>query len=386
MTFRTNLQALRARRNMTQEQLAMLLGVSRQAISKWESEKAYPEMDKLLAICDLFDCTLDDLVLGDVTRPATGTADAVNVTGEGADASAVRNAVDLSRTRDLTAKDDQADGYPGDPSSGGLPGPFRAESSPDDDSTFPPRDPIGYDVHRRRFALMIAAGVATVIASVGVANLFDPVNSIIGSSPFNDLLMFACIGVGTIVGLALLIPGGMSHVVFARRHPYVEDPYTEDDHDREMRLLATGIVGGMVAILVGIVVVVYADDVLGIAAGWPNAVMLLLGALAVFGFVYCGMRYGLLNIDDYNRAAENDRGEERRTEQQAFSGRLTVVVCGVIMLVATIIALCLLLLMPGADAGAWSVFALFWLPWPVGGMLCGIAALVIWLCGDRPDR
>ena len=41
MSFRTNLQYLRAQRNMTQERLAMLLGVSRQAISKWESEKAY---------------------------------------------------------------------------------------------------------------------------------------------------------------------------------------------------------------------------------------------------------------------------------------------------------------------------------------------------------
>lgn len=38
MSFRTNLQYLRAQRNMTQERLAMLLGVSRQAISKWESE------------------------------------------------------------------------------------------------------------------------------------------------------------------------------------------------------------------------------------------------------------------------------------------------------------------------------------------------------------
>ena len=60
MSFRANLQYLRAQRNMPQEQLAMLLGVSRQAISKWESEKAYPEMDKLLMICDLFGCTLDE--------------------------------------------------------------------------------------------------------------------------------------------------------------------------------------------------------------------------------------------------------------------------------------------------------------------------------------
>ena len=70
MSFQRNLQTLRTGRNLTQERLAMLLGVSRQAISKWESGKAYPEMDKLLMICDLFGCTLDDLVLGDVTRPS----------------------------------------------------------------------------------------------------------------------------------------------------------------------------------------------------------------------------------------------------------------------------------------------------------------------------
>lgn len=96
MSFRANLQYLRAQRNMPQEQLAMLLGVSRQAISKWESEKAYPEMDKLLMICDLFGCALDDLVLGDVSASvnvgaaARGAAEgdhgsaARTVTGEGA--------------------------------------------------------------------------------------------------------------------------------------------------------------------------------------------------------------------------------------------------------------------------------------------------------------
>ena len=54
MSFRENLQYLRGTRNMTQEQLAMLLGVSRQAISKWESEKSYPDMDQMLMIFHLF--------------------------------------------------------------------------------------------------------------------------------------------------------------------------------------------------------------------------------------------------------------------------------------------------------------------------------------------
>ena len=70
MSFRDNLLHLRGANNMTQEQLAMLLGVSRQSVAKWEAERSYPEMDKLLKMCEVFNCTLDDLVQGDLTdRP-----------------------------------------------------------------------------------------------------------------------------------------------------------------------------------------------------------------------------------------------------------------------------------------------------------------------------
>ena len=79
MGFRENLQHLRATRNMTQEQLAMLLGVSRQSVTKWEAAKSYPEMDKLLKICQIFECSLDDLVTGDVAALA-GNASSVNGT------------------------------------------------------------------------------------------------------------------------------------------------------------------------------------------------------------------------------------------------------------------------------------------------------------------
>ena len=76
MSFRDNLQHLRAERNMTQEQLAMLLGVSRQSVTKWEAERAMPELDKLLKMCQIFDCTLDDLVTGDLAARAAVSADA----------------------------------------------------------------------------------------------------------------------------------------------------------------------------------------------------------------------------------------------------------------------------------------------------------------------
>ncbi len=65
MNFGDNLQFYRKKNNITQEQLAEKLSVSRQSISKWESNTTYPEMDKLLQICDLFACTLDTLLRGD---------------------------------------------------------------------------------------------------------------------------------------------------------------------------------------------------------------------------------------------------------------------------------------------------------------------------------
>jgi transcriptional regulator with XRE-family HTH domain len=65
--------------NYTQEQLAGLLGVSRQSVSKWESDIAYPETDKLVKMGKLFDCSLDYLLNESVTDK-----NAVASSGEGA--------------------------------------------------------------------------------------------------------------------------------------------------------------------------------------------------------------------------------------------------------------------------------------------------------------
>lgn len=59
MTFGDKLAQLRREQNYTQEQLADILGVTRQSVSKWESGLSYPETEKLIKICELFDCSLD---------------------------------------------------------------------------------------------------------------------------------------------------------------------------------------------------------------------------------------------------------------------------------------------------------------------------------------
>ena len=64
---------LRRRMGFSQEQLAERIGVSRQAISKWESGQSTPDLDKLLALSQCFGVTMDELT-GD--RPVPGAAGA----------------------------------------------------------------------------------------------------------------------------------------------------------------------------------------------------------------------------------------------------------------------------------------------------------------------
>ena len=68
MTLGEKIAKQRKELNYTQEQLADVLGVSRQSISKWESDLAYPETDKLIKLGKMFDCSMDYLLNEDVNE------------------------------------------------------------------------------------------------------------------------------------------------------------------------------------------------------------------------------------------------------------------------------------------------------------------------------
>ena len=74
MTLGEKLSKLRKENNITQEQLADALGVSRQSVSKWESDSAYPETEKLIRISAMFQCSLDYLLKEEVSESAGGPA------------------------------------------------------------------------------------------------------------------------------------------------------------------------------------------------------------------------------------------------------------------------------------------------------------------------
>ena len=62
MKFGENLYNLRKYSKLSQEKLAEKMDVSRQSISKWENGESYPEMEKMLKLCSIFHCKLNDLV------------------------------------------------------------------------------------------------------------------------------------------------------------------------------------------------------------------------------------------------------------------------------------------------------------------------------------
>ena len=65
MTLGNKISALRSAAQISQEDLAEKLGVSRQSVSKWEMDQAIPQIDKVLLLCELFSVSCDALLRED---------------------------------------------------------------------------------------------------------------------------------------------------------------------------------------------------------------------------------------------------------------------------------------------------------------------------------
>ncbi len=230
MSFGTNLQYLRKKNEMTQEALAEALAVSRQSVSKWESDGAYPEMEKLLALCELFSCTLDDLVRGDLTAHAVEAPTEIPVPPpEKKDSEAARL----------------------------------------------------YDKHMNSRALLLAAGAGLLALSVYIYYFLSGVLRLLAEPTPLPSKVYAAIAL--ILALLALAGSVICFAVAARRHrrfrrayPRIDDPYTEEERRMFDRRFPLFIVCPLIVMLMGLF--------------WAIAIPLLnafIGIGGIFYLVWC---------------------------------------------------------------------------------------------------
>ena len=298
MSFSENLQCLRKQKNITQEQLAEQLDVSRQSVSKWESGQSYPEMEKLLQICNMFHCNMDILVQGDISK------------------------------------------------------------------TFA-EDVCGYDRQKNQFSRWISAGVGLIILGISIMMFLT-------GAGMNEEVAAIIFFVLLIVAVMIFVVMGMQMERFAKKHPVIEDFYTEEEKDQAYRKYTVRIAVGVGLILVGLLLALAGDVVLEEAMlsaalaeqgdYFINAVFMLMIAAAASTLVYAGLQKDKYNIESYNK--ESNPSPERK-RRNALKGK----VYGCIMLLATCIFLPLSFV-----TRRWDVT---WVVYPVAGILCGIAAIVL---------
>ena len=73
MEIGTRIQELRKKKNISQEELANVMNVSRQAVSKWESNLSAPDIEKIIDLCEYFQVSSDYLLMGKETKKMNDT-------------------------------------------------------------------------------------------------------------------------------------------------------------------------------------------------------------------------------------------------------------------------------------------------------------------------
>ena len=268
MGFSENLYHLRSSHNMTQEQLAMLMGVSRQAISKWESGRAYPEMTKLVRLCGIFECDLNDLVRGDMTEIGARSALAI-----------------------------PADALP--------------------------TDVCGYDRHMRSRALLVACAIGVPLLSIAVFFGTSPTSLVVieAGEPVPSFLSRCTYGlpalvIGLLTGLLLATAAVFQHLGFRGRYPYVEDFYTDEQRKttlalvRRARVIA-GVSGAIALVACGI----KAGPLFHVSGGLCS--LFAWGAVAVWSSVWAALMRARLNVARYNE--RNAASLEEREAAEAYA-------------------------------------------------------------------
>ena len=234
--FPENLSQLRRQAGYTQESLAEAMGLSRQAVSKWESGLAMPEAATLVDLADLLGCSLDQLMREELDAPAP-----------------------------VEEKKEE-------------PEEEKEESGEEDREAL-----LAYAAHMDRFSLIIASGVALVL--LGVAGML-----MVRFTGLAALPMFACLG----VAVFLFIVGGMSHEAFQKARPGLPGRWTAQELERFRKTFTLGIASAVAGVLVDVALLVYLCwrcNYHEARCIQSTALFLCLLAGCVWVFVYLGIQH-----------------------------------------------------------------------------------------------
>lgn len=311
MSFGENLQFLRKKENITQEQLAEQLNVSRQSVSKWESDAAYPEMDKLLTLCEMFHCDMDTLMRGSAEKSSAA-------------------------------------------------------------------DTHNYDAHMNAFSKAISGSIGMILFGVFLACVSEGLG---WHEAVASLLLMTMVTIAVVV----MITAGIRHSTFVEKHPFIEPFYKKEEIERFESRFPLLIAAPIGMILLSVVWLIVVDEIglplpVGCNEDLYNSAFFLLLAIAVTILIYGGMQKSKYEIKEYNK--ENDQSPERKKREEKI-GKW----CGVIMLIATSLFLLSIGIegtnfMQAKETGIdwnWknSIMSFSWIVFPVGGILCGIVAIIL---------
>ena len=286
MSFSENLQVLRKKNNMSQEQLAEKLEVSRQAVSKWESGNGYPETDKLMSICEIFECSIDEILKGKISEDTN-------------------------------------------------------------------EDKKQYENLMNRFSKGMAIAVGLILVGVTIFMYFAGMEERYSTIGLVILLLFVLMAVPIFIIL------GMEQENYKKKHPVLPNMYIEDEVEKFNSKFAKAIALGVGLNILGAIqlIFLYGMEIFNDESTIPVVILLALTTIAVPIYIFYGIQKSKYDIELYNKMTLKKPDDK--------AGKI----CGVIMLIATIIFFCL-----GAFRSLWHIA---WIVYPIGGMMCGIVSIIL---------
>ena len=268
MSFGGNVVYYRRKLGITQEELAEMLHVSRQTVSRWETDLTFPDIDTLIVLCDKFGCTMDTLVRGDA----------------------------------------------------------EAEEGNDVAEDATPTSDIPYTVRKKQFftfALTCAAGVALVLLGVAAMLFTYSVSEIL-----SVVLLMSFI---TLAVTAFII-GGITHSSFLKAHPVLPEYPKEEARkflSKSPFLFAAATALVLIGVIVLILIVMLGEQTDAVAITASGILITFVAASASL-FTYTGIIYS--DRSDKEKEGEGDLSPKGKRINDAISSAIMLLATAAFLL------------------------------------------------------